>query len=268
MDPMHDDAERLERALAAWQAGQDPKGVFDALPAQLRPAAFAALGLGQAGVGRAAGARPSFVTALEDQLRADLRIGLDRPSAAGQPAATASPRVMRWSFAAVLLGLLAGYGLHGKVALAPATPAEAPSRVLDPASAAALAGAAPDGAASVASSSRLPWLVEHAPLPPVLIAQETSGPIRTVFESAPAGADRYAPPMPGPTAAPVFDTTAAPPPDEAAVPSAEPAIATGEVAEEEAERPAPPVPAGSLGPTAAPPQEAPPVRTPDVEPEP
>jgi hypothetical protein len=259
VDPMHDDAERLERALAAWQDGQDPQGVFDALPPQLRPAAFAALGLGQAGVGRAAGARPSFVTALEDQLRADLRIGLDRPSAAPQPAATVSPRALRLALAAVLLGLLAGYGLRGKVAPAPVTPVEAPSRALDP------VAAAPDGP-SLTASSELPWLAGHAPLPPVLIAAVTSSPTRTVFEAAPAAADGLAPPAPGPATVPVVATAAALPPAEVADPPDEPVVAA--VEEEETERPAPPTSVGDSGPTAAPPQEAPPLRTPDVEPEP
>ncbi|HQZ70748.1 MAG TPA: hypothetical protein PK826_05440 [Anaerolineae bacterium] len=262
MDPILYDAERLERALAAWQAGQSPQAVFDELPAQLRPAARAALGLDQAGGDRVAGARPSFVMALEDQLRADLRLGIGRPSAVSEPAPTASPRPARWLLAAVLLGLglLGGYGMRGESPYERSTPVEVAIRSIDRAPV-----VVPN-----ADAGRLPWLPDREPLPPVLITAAAPDPALSAAGAAPAAAPasayRAAPAARGRDTAPA---SAAPAIAAAELPpAASPAPVAADEEVDAAEPPAPSAVAGAVEPTVAPPQEAPPTRTPDAEPEP
>lgn len=259
MDPITHDAERLERALADWQAGGDAQGVFQDLPAPLRAAAGVALGLDRAGADRAGGARPSFVHALEDQLRADLRVGLAgapaAPSAAGSDA-----HLARWLLAAAMflgLGLLAGYGIRGA-----APDRETTSEVANSA-AVFIAGHRAPAPARVAPE-RLPWLPVHAPVPPVLVASEPPAPIVDAPAAAPAKPEA-APALvsSAPVAALVTVPEAtAPPPVDAAAPSAD------EPDDQENKQVAVPAASGGEAPPAPPQPEAPPSRTPDAEPEP
>lgn len=259
MDPITHDAERLERALADWQAGGDAEGVFQDLPAPLRAAAGVALGLDRAGADRAGGARPSFVHALEDQLRADLRVGLSGAPAAPS-AAGADAHLARWLLAAAMflgLGLLAGYGIRGA----------APVREVSPEtrnSAAVFMSGHRDPSSATFAVERLPWLPAHAPVPPVLVASEPPAPILDAPAVAPAkpeAAPGRVSSAPAEAAVTVPEATA-PPPVEAAAPPAD------DQDDEEAKQAAAPAAPGGEAPPAAPQPEAPPSRTPDAEPEP
>lgn len=258
MDPITYDAERLERALAAWQAGGDAQGAFQDLPDPLHAAAVGALGLERAGADCAGSARPSFVQALEDQLRADLRMGLAAapaaPLGAGSPAHPA-----RWLLAAAVilgLGLLGGYGLRGA-----ATDGEAIPGVRAPAGIDLAGQRQPPAPVALA---RLPWLPAHAPLPPVLVASEPPAPIIDAAAAAPARPE-VAPNLV--SAAPVEAVLTVP---EATPPAPVEAIApAADNPDDEDHGPAaPPAASGGEAPAAPPQPEASPERTPDAEPEP
>lgn len=259
MDPITHDAERLERALADWQAGGDAQGAFKDLPAPLRAAAGVALGLDRAGADRTGGARPSFVHALEDQLRADLRVGLAgapaTPSAAGSDA-----HLARWLLAAAMflgLGLLAGYGIRGV-----APDRETTSEAANPAAVFMTGQQAP--APARAALQVLPWLPAHAPVPPVLVAAEPPVPILDAPAAAPAkpeAAPDLVSSAPVEAAVTVPEATAPPPVEAAAPPVDDPD-------DHEDKQAAAPAASGGDAPPAPPQPEAPPSRTPDAEPEP
>lgn len=104
MDPIMHDAERLERALDARAALGDAAAAD--LSPELQEALAAAQRLTSLRAALSGGPRPSFVQALEDQLRADLRTGAGLPA----PRAT-QPKVARWLLVGSLflaLGLLLG----------------------------------------------------------------------------------------------------------------------------------------------------------------